>query len=345
MGFISNAHNVVMTSLTEFDLIEQYFAQPARSLPAHARVRLGIGDDCALLNPRNGYELAVSSDMLIEGRHFLPSVEPMHLGHKALAVNLSDLAACGATPLGFTLAMALPQAQASWLAAFSKGMFALAQQHGIALIGGDTTKSVQPDRVSPGPICLCITVMGEVPQGQALLRSGAQVSDDIYVSGTLGDARLALGQFLDEWRLSEEGFAQLRQRMEQPTPRVALGIALRGIASSAVDVSDGFVGDLAHILTRSGVGAQIQADALPRSEWLAKQSLERQRHCTLNGGDDYELIFTAPAHKATAVQAAAKQAQTAVKKVGYITADKARVLLDDKQQHLNLSLKSFDHFA
>jgi thiamine-monophosphate kinase len=334
-----------MTSLTEFELIERYFARPARARAVYEGVRLGIGDDCALLAPSAGHELAVSSDMLIEGRHFLTTVDPMHLGHKALAVNLSDLAACGAKPLAFTLAMALPEAQEDWLARFSHGLFAQAAQHHIALVGGDTTKSVQPDRVSPGPLCLCITVMGEVPQGAALLRSGAQVGDDIYVSGTLGDARLALGRFLNEWTVDDACFAQVRQRMEQPTPRVALGMALRGMATSAIDVSDGFVGDLKHILTRSSVGAHIDADTLPRSNWMMQASRERQRECTLNGGDDYELIFTAPASKADAVQAAARQAQTAVKKVGRITADKALVLLDDKQQPLKMALTSFDHFA
>lgn len=283
--------------------------------------------------------------MLIEGRHFLPTVDAAHLGHKALAVNLSDLAACGAQPLAFTLSMALPEARADWLAAFSRGLFALADAHHIALIGGDTTKSVQPDGKQPGPICLNITVMGELPQGTALLRSGAQVGDDIYVSGTLGDARLALGHFFNEWPLSDASFAATRVRMEQPEPRVALGMALRGIASSAVDVSDGFLGDLQHILARSGVGAQVMADALPKSAALQSEPLARQRLCALSGGDDYELIFTAPCALANAVSKAAASANTPITRVGSITADKALQRFDSHQNALENSYSSFDHFS
>lgn len=335
-------------SLTEFGLIEKYFAAPAaRQLSAAANnaLKLGVGDDCALLSPRAGHELAISTDMLIEGRHFLSSVDASLLGHKALAVNLSDLAACGAKPLAFTLGMALPEAKADWLEKFSQGLFALANEHRITLIGGDTTKSVQPDRVSAGPICLSITVIGEVPAGAALLRSGAQVGDGVYVSGSLGDARLALGQFLNEWHLSEASFAQVRKRMEQPTPRVALGEALRGLATSAIDVSDGFLGDLRHILTRSQVGAKINAEALPRSEVMRRESLSRQRLCTLAGGDDYELIFTAPAAKADRVAAAAAKTGTPITRVGEIIAGTALVLHDEAGQLIETAFPSFDHFA
>ncbi len=333
-------------TLTEFSLIEQFFARPAleRSV-ADARIALGIGDDCALIKPRAGYELAVSTDMLMEGRHFLPTVDAAHMGHKALAVNLSDLAACGAEPVAFTLSMALPEARADWLAAFSRGMFALAEAHHIALIGGDTTKSVQPDGKGPGPICLSITVMGELPQGTALLRSGAQVGDDIYVSGTLGDARLALGHFFKEWVLNDASFATTRNRMEQPEPRVALGAALRGLATSAVDVSDGFLGDLQHILTRSRVGAHVWADALPKSAALQCESLAQQRLCSLSGGDDYELIFTAPPSQIKAVEAAAHATKTRITRVGRITADKTLQLLDSTQKPLENHYTSFDHFT
>ncbi|MBK5207006.1 MAG: thiamine-phosphate kinase, partial [Polaromonas sp.] len=213
----------------EFELIARYFTRPA------ARAALGVGDDCALLQPKPGTQLAISSDMLVEDRHFFPDVDPFTLGHKALAVNLSDLAACGAKPLAFTLALALPRADDAWLAPFSRGLWALADAHGCELIGGDTTQ---------GPLNICITVFGEVPKGQALLRSGAQAGDEVYVSGTLGDARLALEALRGRVALPAEVLAQARRRLEQPTPRVALGQALRGVATATIDVSDGLLGDL-----------------------------------------------------------------------------------------------------
>src|SRR6185369_11363264 len=206
--------------------------------------------------------LAVSTDMLIEGRHFVSTVPPERLGHKALAVNLSDLAACGARPVAFTLALALPRADADWLAGFSRGLFALADAEACELVGGDTTQ---------GPLNICITVFGEVAPGQALLRSGAQAGDDVYVSGTVGDARLALECFRGSVALRGDAFEQVRRAMELPQPRVALGVALRGVASSAIDVSDGLLGDLGHILKRSSVGAALEVDTVPRSPVLAAQ--------------------------------------------------------------------------
>jgi thiamine-monophosphate kinase len=328
--------------LGEFELIERYFTRRAPPLPA--QVRLGVGDDCALLAPRAGCELAVSTDMLIEGRHFLPAVEPRALGHKALAVNLSDLAACGAQPLAFTLALALPRADEAWLAGFAEGLFALADAQRIALVGGDTTKSVLPDGISPGPVCIGITVIGEVPHGQALLRGGARAGDEVWVSGTLGDARLALGHWRGEWRLSDAQLAAVRPRMEQPAPRVALGIALRGAASAAIDVSDGFLGDLRHLLRRSRVGAVIDADALPRSAVMRAQPLARQREATLAGGDDYELIFTAPAEALDQVQAAARASGTAVARVGRIVAGDGVQLIDAQGAAIAQPFESFDHF-
>jgi thiamine-monophosphate kinase len=269
----------------EFDLIDRYFKRPA------ARSPLGIGDDCALLAPAPGMQLAVSTDMLVEGRHFLSTVDPARLGHKALAVNLSDLAACGAKPLAFSLALALPAVDEAWLEAFSRGLFALADAHGCELVGGDTTR---------GPLNLCITVFGEVPAGAALLRSGAKPGDELWVSGTLGDARLALEVFRGTLALPVEAFEQARRRMEQPEPRVALGQALRGAASAAVDLSDGLVGDLGHILAASGVGATVDADVaggligIPAAATL---DLALRRSCALAGGDDYELLFTLPSAK------------------------------------------------
>jgi len=231
--------------MTEFDLIARYFTRKPR------QAALGVGDDCALLNPAPGMQLAISSDMLVEGHHFLHNVSPCSLGHKALAVNLSDLAACGARPVAFTLALALPRIDEAWLEEFSCGLWALADAHGCELIGGDTTQ---------GPLNICITVFGEVPCGQALLRSGARVGDDIYVSGTLGDARLALDSLQGHIELPPDILAKARLRLEQPTPRVALGTALRGIATSAIDISDGLTGDLGHILQASAVGALVNTD-------------------------------------------------------------------------------------
>ena len=322
----------------EFDLIARYFTRPVR----HAA--LGVGDDCALLAPRPGMQLAISSDMLVEGRHFFADVDPEALGHKALAVNLSDLAACGARPLAFTLALALPRVDESWLAGFSKGLLALADAHGCELVGGDTTQ---------GPLNICITVFGEVPAGQALLRSGARAGDDIYVSGTLGDARLALEALLGHIHLPDELLAQARQRLERPTPRVALGLALRGIASSAMDVSDGLLGDFGHILKASGVGASIRTDetikliaagAYPSSA-TGQFDQKLLQQCTLAGGDDYELLFTAPPQHRAAVAAAAAQSQTAVTCIGQVQAEPGLRLVDSQGQPVEHRFASFDHFA
>ncbi|MBX3604431.1 MAG: thiamine-phosphate kinase [Piscinibacter sp.] len=315
--------------LGEFDLIAKYFTRPVR------RSALGIGDDCALLAPAPGMQLAVSSDMLVEGRHFLSTVAPERLGHKALAVNLSDLAACGARPLAFTLALALPRADEAFLDGFARGLFALADEHGIELVGGDTTQ---------GPLNLCLTVFGEVPAGQALLRSGARPGDELYVSGTVGDARLALEAFRGTLALPGEQFERVRAAMERPQPRVALGLALRSLATSAIDVSDGLLGDLGHILARSGVGASVEVDAVPRSAVLAAQTLAWQRECTLAGGDDYELVFSAASHDADRVQVAARAAGVAVTRIGRIEAAPGLRLVDRGGATVAHTFGSFDHF-
>jgi len=317
----------------EFDLITRYFKRPATRSP------LGVGDDCALLAPAPGMQLAVSSDMLVEGRHFLSTVEPARLGHKALAVNLSDLAACGAKPLAFTLALALPGVDEHWLEGFSRGLFALADEHGCELVGGDTTR---------GPLNICITVFGEVPAGAALLRSGARAGDDIWVSGTLGDARLALEVFRGTIALPAEVFAQARMRMEQPAPRVALGQALRGIASSAVDVSDGLVGDLGHILGSSNVGATLDADAAVGTVAAAGASglgIEMLRTCALSGGDDYELVFTASPSARAAVEQAGKDSATRVTRIGRIDAEAGLRIVDASGAPVSQRFGSFDHFV
>jgi thiamine-monophosphate kinase len=317
-------------SLGEFDLIAKYFTRPVK------RAQLGIGDDCAIFAPAPGMQLAVSSDMLVDGRHFLSTVAPRRLGHKALAVNLSDLAACGAAPLAFTLALALPRVDEEFLQGFSEGLFGLADEAGCELVGGDTTQ---------GPLNICITVFGEVPAGQALLRSGALAGDHIYVSGTVGDARLALEAFRGTVALERLDFESVRQAMEQPQPRVALGQALRGVASSAIDVSDGLLGDLAHILRRSGVGATVDVDAVPRSAVLGRQPPSLQRTCTLAGGDDYELVFTAAPRDADAVQAAARRAGVPVARFGVIDEGPGLRLLDRERRPVDNRFGSFDHFA
>ncbi len=316
-------------ALGEFDLIARYFTRPVR------RAALGVGDDCALLSPAPGMQLAISSDMLVEGRHFLSTVDARHLGHKALAVNLSDLAACGARPLAFTLALALPRVDEAFLAGFSQGLFALAEAHGCELIGGDTTQ---------GPLNICITVFGEVPAGAALLRSGSRAGDEVWVSGSVGDARLALEAFRGTVALPGEDFAAVRVAMEQPQPRVALGLALRGVASSAIDVSDGLLGDLGHVLDRSGVGARIDVDSVPRSAALRAQPAALQRTCTLAGGDDSELVFTAAPMKAAAVQAAARDAGVAVTRIGHIEAERGLRLADDAGRSVPHTFGAFDHF-
>ena len=316
-------------SIGEFELIERYFTRPVR------RAALGIGDDCALLSCTPGMQLAISTDLLVEGRHFLSTVAPERLGHKALAVNLSDLAACGATPRAFSLALVLPEASAAFLEPFAQGLFGLADAHDCELVGGDTTR---------GPLTIGITVFGEVPSGAALLRSGARVGDDIWVSGVVGDARLGLEAFRGTVALSADAFAAAREAMERPHPRIALGIALRGLASSAIDVSDGLLGDLGHILARSQVGARIDVDAVPRSSHLAAQPVELQRSFTLAGGDDYELVFTAPAAASDRVVRAATEAATPVTRIGRVEAGPGLRLEGADGREVTHVFGSFDHF-
>lgn len=318
-----------MATLGEFELIERFFTRPA------GRAVLGIGDDCALIAPGPGLALAVSCDMLIEGRHFLSTVAPERLGHKALAVNLSDLAACGARPTAFTLALAMPRAEEDFLEGFARGLFALADRHGCELVGGDTTR---------GPLAICITVFGEVARESALLRSGARAGEDVWVSGAIGDARLALEVFRGTLSLSAADFEQARQAMELPEPRVDLGLALRGVASSAIDVSDGLAGDLAHVLRRSGVGAVIDVDALPRSALLAACQAPLQRECLLSGGDDYELVFTASAGRRADVIAAGAAAGVPVTRIGVVTSGSGLRFVDGDGRTQPDEIASFDHF-
>lgn len=334
----------------EFDLIARYFQRPGRA--TGPEVALGVGDDCALLQPRPGTQLAISSDMLVESRHFFADVDPAALGHKALAVNLSDLAACGARPLACTLALALPRADETWLAGFARGLFALADAHGCALIGGDTTQ---------GPLNICITVFGEVPvvngKSQALLRSGARAGDELWVSGSPGQARLALDALRGELSLAPDVLAACRARLERPTPRVALGQALRGVATAAIDVSDGLLGDLGHILQASGCGATVDAsiaieliaiDTHPQSakgRFDLGVSADTRLHCALSGGDDYELLFTAPPSARAAVLAASEASATPATCIGRIEAAPGVRVVDASGQPVAGRFASFDHFA
>ena len=319
--------------LSEFQLIEQYFNQP---LPHDTKVALGIGDDCAILNPSAGMQLAISSDMLVAGRHFFTDVDPYTLGHKSLAVNLSDLAAMGAKPIAFTLALSLPEANPVWLAHFSRGLFELARQYHCPLIGGDTTK---------GPLNICITIFGELPKDSALKRNAAQVGDDIWVSGQLGEARLALAAYLNEVILTADQTIIAAQKLHQPTPRIALGMALRGIAHAALDISDGLIGDLGHILKQSKVGAHVYVDRIPVGDILQLQEITRRREMSLAGGDDYELCFTAPPDARDHVIAAGISSHTPVTRIGVIEAPLGLRLLDNEQQIVKLQSHSFDHFT
>lgn len=329
-------------ALGEFELIRKYFRRPVQNAV------LGVGDDCALLQSAPGMQMAISTDMLVEGRHFFPDVDPRSLGHKALAVNLSDLAACGARPLAFTLALALPHARAEWLAPFSEGMLALADAHGCELIGGDTTQ---------GPLNICITVFGEVPSGQALLRSGAHAGDDIYVSGTLGDAHLALQGLQGTIALPPELLAAARHRLEMPTPRVDLGLALRGIASAAADVSDGLIGDLGHILEESALGASLNLDVAinllaahayfsgDAERFAHEVGMDRALQCVLGGGDDYELVFTAASEQRAAVVAAASACGVPITRIGVIEQAPGLRLRNASGLIVDHRIAAFDHFA
>jgi thiamine-monophosphate kinase len=318
--------------MSEFELIQRYFTE--RQSPVDT-VPLGIGDDCALITVASGMQLAISTDMLIEGRHFFSGSDAKMLGHKALAVNLSDLAAMGAEPRAFTLALALPEVQTEWLSGFSTGLFDLASLFNCQLIGGDTTR---------GPLNICITVFGEIPQGQALKRDAAIVGDDIWVSGTLGDARLALSGFLNPLSLPDSDLNQSAVRLHMPEPRIVLGKHLRSIAHAAIDISDGLIGDLGHILKKSRLGATLWCDALPFGDVLRKQKKTMQYEFALAGGDDYELCFTASRANRASILAAAQLANTAVTRIGLMESEPGLRFVDQHNEHLEFSLQAFDHF-
>ncbi|HPE80395.1 MAG TPA: thiamine-phosphate kinase [Gammaproteobacteria bacterium] len=318
-------------SLSEFDLIRTYFS---RATGVRADVPLGIGDDCALLNVPAGRCLAVSIDTLVEGRHFLPTVAPDALGHKALAVNLSDLAAMGAEPAWVTLAITLPAADTAWLRAFVDGFSGLAAQHNVQLIGGDTTR---------GPLSITVQAHGFVDPALALRRSGGAVGDRLFVSGTVGDAGLALQRMRDNAE-SEAEDSYLLARLDRPTPRIALGRLLLGRATAAIDVSDGLAADLRHLCQASGVGARIDLARLPVSPAVAAACGRGEWHYALAGGDDYELLFSVGADQAEKVLAACAAAGEAVQEIGGLV-DEEGIALVYPDGHVSKEIPDgFDHF-
>lgn len=333
-------------ALDEFGLIRRYFTRADHPLPAG--VRLGIGDDAALLDLPPGESLAVTTDTLVAGHHFPHDALPFDIGWKALAVNLSDLAAMGATPVGVTLAITLPSADDTWLAAFAEGFFALADAHGVPLIGGDTTR---------GPLSITVTALGSVPCKQALRRDGAQPGDLIYVSGTLGDGGLGLA--LAQGRLHDVHLPPLHQahalaRLHRPTPRLALGLALRGIASAAMDVSDGLVQDLGHLLRASGrvepLGATLTLEQLPLSpgmQYLAGEGEALQRQVldwALAAGDDYELLFTVPVARQKQVEALGRELELPLVQVGVVEMDAGVRLMWRSEAWQSPGAEGFRHF-
>jgi len=317
-------------ALGEFELIARFFDRgPARD------ALLGIGDDCALLAPVDPHNvLAVSTDLLVEGRHFFRDADPVDVGHKSLAVNLSDLAAMGARPRAFTLALALPDADEGWLEGFCRGLFAIADRHGCELVGGDTTR---------GPLTVCITVFGEVPPEAALRRDAAQPDDDLWVSGALGAAALAVhDRGAGHTRAPGD---RARERLDRPEPRVALGLSLRHVARAAIDLSDGLVGDLGHILDRSRAGAELDWPAVPVDPCLDGLPDALRRRLALAGGDDYELLFSAAAENRSAIEAIGRRLDLPLSRIGRIVAGEALRLRDARGRPLPFDGHGFDHFA
>lgn len=321
--------------MDEFELIRRYFA---KLTPPRNDVALGIGDDAAVLTPPRGHEVVVTTDTLVAGRHFPDDTDPQAVGWKALAVNLSDLAAMGAEPRWFTLALTLRMADPEWLAGFAAGLGALAREAGIALVGGDTTQ---------GPLSITITAMGTVPAGKAIRRTGAKVGDAICVTGTLGDAALALklgqGESGGRGESSSAELESLRLRLNRPWPRIAAGAAVRGLAHAAIDLSDGLAGDLGHILAASKVGAEIDATRLPMSPAFKALSEPEQRLALqVSAGDDYELCICLPPANIRKLQARLEMPLT---QVGRIVRGKALTLLDSHGKTIALEPYGYRHFA
>jgi thiamine-monophosphate kinase len=318
--------------VSEFDVIRQYFTRA----PQHSE--LGVGDDAALIRVSPNMELAISADMLVSGTHFFAEADPYQLGWKALAVNLSDMAAMGAQPKWATLAIALPNIDHAWLAEFSRGLFACADTFGVDLIGGDTTR---------GPLTISVQIMGEVPNGLAIKRSGAQLGDQIWLSGPLGHAALALAHLQARIKLDADTFAQCASALHTPQPRVALGLALRGIATSAIDISDGLAADLGHVLNASNLGAKLHLTQLPQaSHWPMASQLEpaEQLKLLLAGGDDYELCFSASAVDHERISQLGLSLGLPLLCVGEMVAERGLVVHGLAGEPLDIQEAGFDHF-
>jgi thiamine-monophosphate kinase len=316
---------------SEFELIARHFTRPA------ANAVLGVGDDCALVDITNGMDLAVSTDTMVSGTHFFPDVDPENLGHKALAVNLSDMAAMGAMPYWAMLALTLPSVDHTWLAAFAKGFFDLASEFNVSLIGGDTTR---------GPLTLTVTIMGEVPAGAALRRNGAKAGNDVWVSGNIGDAALAVAHRHGRVVLAEADYHEAVMRLYEPTPRVQLGQALRGMATSAIDISDGLLADLGHICRLSGVGATVDLGSIPVSAIGAKHySSDAGLTAIVAGGDDYELCFTAPANARESIAELTDMLGIPLTRIGQVKRGKGVSLLGADGKPVKVDGRGFDHFS
>ncbi|MGP1715882.1 MAG: thiamine-phosphate kinase [Methylophilus sp.] len=319
--------------MAEFDLIAQYFTRPGRT--GLGATDLGVGDDAALISVAPGYQLAISADMSVSGTHFFAEADPYAIGWKSMAVNVSDMAAMGATPKWATLSIALPEINTDWLSAFSQGLFACADAYGVILIGGDTTR---------GPLNIAINILGVVPVGKAIKRDGAQAGDDIWVSGTLGQAALWLQHRLGKLDLHTDDVADFAPAMHQPQPRVALGLALQGIAHAALDISDGLLADLSHILKASGKGAQLDWALLPKPALLTAQlPLSVIQQAVLAGGDDYELCFTASPERRDEILALAGTLAIPLSRIGSITQAPGLTVFDGGTA-IELSQKGYVHF-
>ena len=322
-----------MTS--EFDLIREYFTRPTH------HTDLSVGDDAALISVGKGMELAISADMLVAGTHFFHDANAYKLGWKSLAVNISDMAAMGANPKWTTLAIALPHVDNHWLTEFSRGFFACANMFNIDLIGGDTTR---------GPLTISVQIMGEVARSTAIKRSGAKVDDDIWVSNTLGDAALGLAhmqdKLQDKFPLDDGYIEYCLHALHTPQPRVGLGLALRSIANSAIDISDGLLSDLGHILKASNVGAEVHLKQLPVSVFISQHLHEKQiQQYVLAGGDDYELCFTAPVGLREKIHSVGRELNLTLTHIGRITSTPELLVVDESQNLIHFNKTGYDHFA
>jgi thiamine-monophosphate kinase len=319
-----------MTQNSEFDLIARHFTRPA------SNAVLGVGDDCALLHVTNGMDLATSMDTMVSGTHFFPEVDPEHLGHKSLAVNLSDMAAMGAMPYWAMLAITLPKVDHDWLAAFAKGFFDLAEEFGVSLVGGDTTR---------GPLSLTVTIMGEVPAGAALRRNGAKAGNDVWVSGHIGDAALAVAHRNGLLKLEDADYKEALMHLYEPMPRVKLGQALRGLATAAIDISDGLLADLGHICRLSGVGATVELERVPLSEIAQKhEGTEAGLTAIVAGGDDYELCFTAPANSRESIDDLQQMLGVHLTRIGQVRRGKGVSLMGPDGKAVKVDGRGYDHF-